>query len=190
MNDNVYIFGENQTNYVPFQNYENNCEEEYNYNSSNKNFCPVCGYNLNSNKHRQLCGNPVPIENEELILSVFLLIYNAKQNKMEIIKENYQYRKDIDILIRVYKNQDIDNENEKEQICTEILFKNYVGLDNIFATSWLPRGAVVFIVQTLNSLNPNHYKIQISNELDDNIGVLTSCIYNFDNSLEWRLLKY
>lgn len=108
---------------------------------------------------------------------------------MKIIKRDFDYLDDIDILIRVYKNQDIRNANEKEQICAEILFKKYLKREHIQATSWLPRGAVSFIVKNLNELGENSYKIQISNELVDNIGVLTSCRYNFDNSLEWDLLN-
>lgn len=108
---------------------------------------------------------------------------------MEIIKKDFIYLDNIDILVRVYENQDFENTDENKQICSEILFKKYLGKEHIRATSWLPRGAVVFIVKTLNELGKNDYTVQISNELEDNIGVLTSCRDNFDNSLEWRLLK-
>jgi len=63
MNDtDVYIFGENQTEYIPFKTIEDNQKLNYNDNNNrNNNFCPICHYNLNSAKHKKLCGNSIPI---------------------------------------------------------------------------------------------------------------------------------
>lgn len=94
---------------------------------------------------------------------------------------------DIDVLVRVYENQDPDH-GEKEQIACEILFKPHTGIDHKRCTSWLPRGAVHFVVGILNTLKDRDLKVQISNELADNVGVLTSCSYAFDNSMEWNNL--
>lgn len=107
---------------------------------------------------------------------------------MTIIKKDFTYDDDIDVLIRVYDNQS-STFDEKEQICSEVLFKPYLNKEHERFTSWLPRGAVNAIVQVLNSLKDNDLKIQISNELPNNVGVLTSCRENFDNSLEWKNLE-
>lgn len=107
---------------------------------------------------------------------------------MKIIKQDNTYLEEADVLVRVYGNQDPDHD-EKDQICAEVLFRPYLNLDHLQATSWLPRGAVAFIVQTLNEYHDKPWTVQISNELDNNIGVLTSCRANFDNSMEWQSLK-
>ena len=107
---------------------------------------------------------------------------------MKILRKNNVYDKDTDILVRVYENQD-PNHGEKEQIASEVLFKEHCNHDHERFTSWLPRGAVVAIVQVLNNLPKNNYKVQISNELPNEVGVLTSCRDNFDRSKEWDNLK-
>ena len=107
---------------------------------------------------------------------------------MQIIRKNYDYDQDIDVLVRVYENQEIGC-HEERQIACEVLFKPHTGIDHKRATSWLPRGAVHFVVTVLNAIDDRNMKVQISNELADNIGVLTSCSYAFDQSMEWRHLK-
>ena len=107
---------------------------------------------------------------------------------MQIIRKNYDYDQDIDVLVRVYENQN-KNVPEEEQIACEVLFKPHLGIEHKRATAWLPRGAVHFVVEELNNIPNRDIKVQISNELYDNVGVLTSCSYNFDHSMEWRHLK-
>lgn len=107
---------------------------------------------------------------------------------MKIIKKDYEYLKDIDVLIRVYENQS-RNYDEKDQICSEILFKEHTRQNHLQFTSWLPRGAVNAIVSNLNKFSNEKWKVQLSNELTDKIGVLTSCRENFDRSMEWDNLS-
>lgn len=104
---------------------------------------------------------------------------------MKIIKKDYEYLKDIDVLIRVYENQS-KTRDEKDQICSEILFKEHTGQNHLRFTSWLPRGAVNAIVLNLNKFSKKKWKAQLSNELTNEVGVLTSCRENFDNSMEWE----
>ena len=110
---------------------------------------------------------------------------------MKIIRKDMVYRKDIDILARVYENQDVANQNEQEQICFDILFKPHLAIQHIRGTAWLPRGAVAGIVEALNIVNAegeNNYLVQISNELPDDVGALTHCRQNFNQSVEWDKL--
>jgi hypothetical protein len=107
---------------------------------------------------------------------------------VNIIRKNYEYLEDIDVLVRVYKNQ-AEEADEMEQIACEMLFKDHVGKQHERCTSWLPRGAVKFVVEELNALEDRDLKIQISNELESVVGVLTSVSYAFDNSMEWDALK-
>lgn len=104
---------------------------------------------------------------------------------MKIVKKDYEYLKDIDVLIRVYENQS-ETHGEKDQICSEILFKEHTGQNHLRFTSWLPRGAVNAIVSNLNKFAKKKWKAQLSNELTNEVGVLTSCRENFDNSMEWE----
>ena len=103
---------------------------------------------------------------------------------MNIIKSNLEILPDIDMLVRVYRNQS-EEYKEGEQICSEVLFKNYLDKEHRRFTAWLPRGAVNSIVSTLNEFSNNDWKVQIKNELEDTVGVLNSCRVNFDNSKEW-----
>ena len=103
---------------------------------------------------------------------------------MNIVRKNHEYLSDIDVLVRVYDNQS-EKHTEQEQIACEVLFKPHVGLQHQQVTSWLPRGAVHFVVGVLNQLRDRDLKVQISNELPDNVGVLTSCRENFENAREW-----
>ena len=107
---------------------------------------------------------------------------------MNIIKSNLEILPDIDMLVRVYRNQS-EEYKEGEQICSEVLFKNYLDKEHRRFTAWLPRGAVNSIVSTLNEFSNNDWKVQIKNELEDTVGVLTSCRVNFDNSKEWLNLS-
>jgi len=106
---------------------------------------------------------------------------------MEVVFNDNQYLSDIDVLCRVYKNQSEDHP-EEEQIVSEVLFKPHMDRDHKRALCWLPRGAVAHIVEILNEIDVP-CKVQISNELDDIIGVLTSCRENFSEAREWEHLK-
>lgn len=108
---------------------------------------------------------------------------------MKLIKKDYEYLPNADVLVRAYKNQDENNQKESEQICSEILFKPHLKIENIRLTSWLPRGAVFGIVCALEKFANKDWNVQVSNELDNEIGVLTSCRYAFDHSVEWRSLN-
>jgi hypothetical protein len=85
-----------------------------------------------------------------------------------------------DILVRVYDNQD-EYYKEDEQIVCEVLFKDR---EPRRAKSWLPKGASNFIAGVLKPLPKEGKTIIISNELPLNVGVLTSCKLNFDNSIK------
>ena len=76
---------------------------------------------------------------------------------MKIVKKDYEYLKDIDVLIRVYENQS-EPHGEKDQICSEILFKEHTGQNHLRFTSWLPRGAVNAIVSNLNKFAKKKWK--------------------------------
>lgn len=106
---------------------------------------------------------------------------------MKIIKKDNVYLKNIDVLVRVYGNQS-EYCDEKDQICSEILFKEYTNQNHMRFTSWLPRGAVNAIVFNLNKFAKEKWTVQVSNELTDQIGVLTSCRDNFEKSMEWDRL--
>jgi hypothetical protein len=103
---------------------------------------------------------------------------------MKIVKKDNVYLNDIDVLVRVYENQS-GQCDERDQICSEILFKEHTNQDHMRFTSWLPRGAVRAIVFGLNKFATEKWKVQISNELADTVGVLTSCRENFERSMEW-----
>lgn len=98
-----------------------------------------------------------------------------------VLTHDGKYLPDIDILVRVYESQ--VNCDEKEQCCGEILFKPYLNRQHIRFTSWLPRGLVEAINLYFKDISGDYF-VQISNELPDNIGVLTSCSENFDIRLK------
>ena len=90
-----------------------------------------------------------------------------------------------DILCRVYKNQNPNfwsnpEWDEKEQISVEVLFNNKMRRKGKRGSCWLPRGAAAFIAKHIKQYKGKNKNIAICNELDDNIGVLTSCRENFD----------
>jgi hypothetical protein len=97
------------------------------------------------------------------------------------------YRDDAQILVRVYENQQRGCE-EKEQCAGEILFRPKLGRDHIRFTSWLPRGLVEAIKTHFADIRGD-FLVQISNELPDCIGVLTSCRANFEVRLRNEFLK-
>lgn len=107
---------------------------------------------------------------------------------MKYIIQQSPYRKDADILIRVYGNQQ-GNHDEKSQCVGEILFRQHLQIDHIRFTSWLPRGLVDAITEQLNYMQGKDYTVQIANELPDTIGVLTSCRDNFELRLRRELSK-
>ena len=111
-----------------------------------------------------------------------------------MIKLNPESYEGLDILCRVYENQDKQYwedekaRDEKEQICAEVLFSNTSGIEKNHqrCTCWLPRGAAKFIAQEIKEYKDTEV-IGICNELSNNIGVLTSCRENFENSLKREL---
>lgn len=105
---------------------------------------------------------------------------------MDIILEDKHYLDDVDVLVRVYENQN-PSRDEKSQVSVEVLFRNGLGIENHRATAWLPRGAAVFAVMKLKEFGKPGMKVQVANELPDNIGVLTSCRENWQNALESEL---
>lgn len=102
---------------------------------------------------------------------------------------------DVDILCRVYENQNKEywrNErerDEREQIVAEVLFANHMPYEHRRATAWLPRGAANFIVGELVEFVNTDYKVAICNELKNNIGVLTSCFDNFEGAIRYEIRK-
>ena len=113
---------------------------------------------------------------------------------MELIF-NYDYntRNDVDILVRVYENQN-EKFSEKEQCVGEVLFKKHLGIEHERFTSWLPRGCSNAIVKILKKYEHLNVNVGISNEFRYNLGVLTSVSENFNGDLERDLreqeLKY
>lgn len=99
-----------------------------------------------------------------------------KENTIKLVQQDYN----CDILARVYKNQNI-NCKEEEQIACEVLFKDR---EHERAIAWLPKGASNFISKVIEKIEKKGYIIHISNELDYNVGVLTSCKENFDISIK------
>lgn len=128
-----------------------------------------------------------------------ILINNSKNNTIN--KEGCKLNIDLnptnydnyDVICRAYKNQNPNywkNEkirNEQDQIAVEVLFNKKLNKEHQRATAWLPRGAANFIAQELNKIKNKNYKVGIFNELDDCIGVLTSCRRNFNISINEEL---
>lgn len=102
---------------------------------------------------------------------------------MEIIF-NYDYntRNDVDILVRVYENQN-DKFSENEQCVGEVLFKKHLGIEHLRFTSWLPRGCSNAITKCLKKYEHLDVKVGISNEFNYNLGSLTSVSENFDGDM-------
>jgi hypothetical protein len=63
-----------------------------------------------------------------------------------------------------------------------------MGRNHERALAWLPTGAAGHMVSILNTVQGN-YKVQVSNELTDIVGVLTSCRDNFNSSRAWSELN-
>lgn len=138
-------------------------------------------------------------ENKKLIAKDYKELISDKILNKDIkcnlsIDLNPKSYDDFDILCRVYRNQNQEywnqmekDRDETEQICSEVLFRKGINIDHQRATCWLPRGAAAFIGQELNKIKNKNYKVGIFNELDDNIGVLTSCRRNFEYAIEHEL---
>jgi len=108
---------------------------------------------------------------------------------MNLVFLDYHYEKiKEDILIRVFKNQGASR--REFQITLVILFSSHLGISHVHTTCEFPVMAVRKIVEVLNDLGPNNYTVQISNELEDNIGLLTNCRRGFSNHFRWRYLKH
>ena len=106
-----------------------------------------------------------------------------KCNRNIILLKTTDYPTDLDVLVRVYENQNYQCD-ENQQCIGEILFKSHVGLEHIRMKAWLPKGIASGIVEELVANIPpdSNLKIGISNEFPDQVGVLTSCHKNFDIS--------
>ena len=97
----------------------------------------------------------------------------------------------LDVLMRVYKNQDLDywaqtDRDEEKQICGDILYRGEIR-DNRQGMAWLPKGIVTMFAEELEQLKHKYITIGIFNELDDNVGELTSCRLNFEATLKIEL---
>lgn len=97
-----------------------------------------------------------------------------------------------EILCRVYENQSSaywrdPNRNEHEQVITEILYRPHIDHDHERFESWLPRGAANAIATALEKWKDSDYTVGISNELNDSVGVLTSCRVHFDMRIREEL---
>jgi hypothetical protein len=100
-----------------------------------------------------------------------------------IFNYDYNYRKEANILVRVYANQN-DKYDEHEQCVGEVLFKNHLGIDHIRFKSWLPKGCSNAIAQILKKYEHLDLVIGISNEFEHTLGILTSVRDNFDGDLK------
>ena len=96
---------------------------------------------------------------------------------MKFIIEKEIYLPNADILVRVYENQARDC-REEEQCVGEILFSLELQRDNIYISAQYPRGLVAAIEKSFERI-VGDYTVQISNELPNAIGVLTSCDEHF-----------
>jgi len=103
-----------------------------------------------------------------------------------ILTKGEPYLKETDILVRVYEAQ--CEGSEKEQCVGEVLFRSHLDRDPIRFTAWLPRGLVSAIKHAFESIKGD-FTVQISNELQDQIGVLSSCQENFDVRLRKEFLS-
>lgn len=147
-------------------------------------------YRLNAlnyfNKEIKYYTNTKLIRNNENIINA----EGKSELNIDLNPTNYN---NYDVICRVYKNQDPTywrNEktrNEQDQIAVEVLFSKKLNKEHQRATAWLPRGAANFIAQELTKIKNKNYKVGIFNELDDCIGVLTSCRRNFDISINEEL---
>jgi hypothetical protein len=105
---------------------------------------------------------------------------------MKFILMNSDYLNEADIIVRVYETQRAVS--EKEQCAGEILFHPRISKSNVRFTAWLPRGLVEGIKNAFKTISGN-FTVQISNELPDQIGVLTSCREHFDTRLRSEFLS-
>lgn len=118
---------------------------------------------------------------------------------MKLVRVENEKYDGLDILMRVYKNQNPDywkheeTRDEKEQICGEVLFSQSITediSDCYFPNkiqAWLPRGIAYQFAVSIATLENYNVVVGVSNELDYQVGVLTSCRENFDGSLIRKL---
>ena len=97
---------------------------------------------------------------------------------MQITKQRGDYLSDIDVLVRAYDNQ-LGTDNEKELFVGEVLFKPHMNREHERFTAPFPRGIVEGIIGVLKTIN-GKAKVQVSNEIPDTVGHLTSCAFHFD----------
>lgn len=100
-----------------------------------------------------------------------------------VLTHNSEYLKEAKVLVRVYENQNPEAP-EKEQVVGEVLFRNPSTEEPVCFTAWLPRGLAHGVVEALRKYAQKEWVVQVSNELPYQVGVLTSCIENFDNVLK------
>jgi hypothetical protein len=117
---------------------------------------------LASEKHFALCG----MESERHKVVNFILT------------KGEPYLKEAEILVRVYEAQ-CRVDDEKKQFVGEVLFRPSVHRDPIQFKAWLPKGLVEGIKSAFKSIKGD-FTVQISNELSNQVGSLTSCRENFE----------
>jgi len=98
-----------------------------------------------------------------------------------ILTKGEAYLNDADVLVRVYDAQ--CKTDEESQCCGDILFRPKMNRENIQFSAALPRGLVKGIKHHLDNIKGD-YIVQISNELPEQIGILTNCSDNFDIRLK------
>jgi len=125
------------------------------------------------------------LDEEEYLAVCFVGDEEGKAMKF-ILTKGEPPLKEADILVRVYEAQ--GESSEKEQCVGEVLFRSRLNRDHIRFTAWLPRGLVSAIKNAFKSIKGN-FTVQISNELPDQIGALTSCQENFDIRLRNEFLS-
>jgi hypothetical protein len=106
---------------------------------------------------------------------------------LQIIKDyDYYNRREADVLVRVYKNQDPDHD-EDDQCAAEVLYKAHLELDHERFTAWLPKGCANAIVSALKKFEDDDIVIGMANEFSNNVGVLTSVRENFESSFNHEI---
>lgn len=103
-----------------------------------------------------------------------------------ILTKGEPYLKEADVLVRVYEAQ--CEVPEKEQCAGEVLFRARLNRAAVRFTAWLPRGLVAGIGKAFKFVKGD-FTVQVSNELPDQIGVLTGCQESFDVRLRNEFLK-
>jgi hypothetical protein len=102
------------------------------------------------------------------------------KQKITIIVRPGAYRKNNDVLVRAYENQE-ERPEEEEQCVGEVLFRDR---EPVRFTARFPRGIAAAVMGELSELRDKPLKVQISNEFPSTVGILTSCPENFDGALK------